>query len=200
MLKNGWFHNLLLHEERMNDARKTLFGSKDFIELEDILHDALQEYMKGKDEEMLSGKIKCRVLFQDKIQSIEFEPYKMRTLKSLKLVTDDQVEYKYKTTDRAKLMQLFAKREGCDDVIIVKNGLITDCSASNIVFLDSDVWVTPRQPLLKGTKRQLLINLGLVKEMDITPFDMQKFTKARLVNAMIDFEDKLDVDITKIVK
>lgn len=199
MLKDGWFHNLLSHEERMNNARKAVFNCNDELELEDVLDESLAEYKKGKKESELKGKIKCRILYQENIESIEFEPYKPRTIKSLKVITDDTISYKYKTANRTCLNELFEQRGSCDDIIIVKNGFVTDSSAANILFFDGKRWVTPSTPLLKGTQRQLLLNLETITSKLIRPEDIQSFQKVRLVNAMLEFEDEVDVMVKDVV-
>ncbi len=48
--------------------------------------------------------------------------------------------------------------------LCVKNGLVTDCTIGNLVFFDGTGWVTPDQPLLKGTKRQALLDRKLVRK------------------------------------
>jgi 4-amino-4-deoxychorismate lyase len=77
-------------------------------------------------EECRQGLFKCRVTYGPDIESIEFEPYRKRTVRSLKLVVSDEIEYSFKFKDRSALEALFAQRGDCDDIIIVKNGLVTD--------------------------------------------------------------------------
>lgn len=200
LLKDGWFHNLLLHEERLNNTRQALFGLTDFIDLEDTLHEALEQYLDGKPESTLTGKTKCRVVYGEALESIEFIPYKQRSIKSLKVIYDDVVSYKYKFADRTKLDELFGLRDKCDDVIIVKNGFVSDCSSSNLLLFDGRKWITPGTPLLKGTQRQLLLNLETITSKLVKPEEIRYYKKARLVNAMMEFEDEVDVEISNIIQ
>lgn len=119
---------------------------------------------------------------------VAYHEYKKREINSLKLVYDDEIEYSLKSTCRDKLDALFAQRGECDDVLIVKNSLITDTTIANIAFFDSNRWITPRIPLLKGTTRERLLREGKIFEADIAVDDLKKFSKIALMNAMIDFD------------
>jgi 4-amino-4-deoxychorismate lyase len=140
-------------------------------------------------ENCCSGIYKVRVLYGCSIDQIEIEPYSFRKIKSLKVVSADHIDYHLKYSDRQILQNLYAQRGDCDDIIIIKNGLITDSFAANLVFFDGEKWVTPASPLLKGTKRQLLLDLGIITTKEIREEDIQCFQKVGLINAMIDFEE-----------
>ena len=198
MVKNGWFYNLDLHEDRMNNAMAKVYGNTEFIELEDILYTKYTQWMQTQTDDILRGKVKCRVLYEKEVIDVEFAPYVMRTIKSMKVVYSDSINYTVKTEDRSALNELYTQRGDCDDIIIVKNGMVTDAWAANILFFDGEEWFTSRSPLLEGTKRRLLIKLEMIKEIDIKVEDIKKYQKIRLVNAMIDFEDEVDIECSKV--
>lgn len=139
---------------------------------------------------------KARVLYGEHgIEDIQYAPYAMRKIHSLKIVTDNDIDYAFKSTDRSELDRLTAQKGDCDDVVIVKNGLVTDTSFTNIaVFIDGR-WLTPRCPLLMGTKRASLIDKGILNEADITPDDLMKAEKVSLINAMIELEESVVVKL-----
>ena len=85
-----------------------------------------------------------------------------------------------------------------DDIIIVKNGLITDSSFANLLFFNGLQWLTPAQPLLKGTQRAKLLEQEQVITAEIRTADLSNFIKVRLVNAMLRFEDEVDILIDSI--
>jgi len=199
LVKNGWFYNLDLHEERMNSAMAKIYGNSEFVELEDILYSKLTQWMETQGEDVITGKIKCRVLYEREVLDVEFAPYNMRTINSLKVVYDDSIDYSIKTADRSALNKLYDQRGDCDDILIIKNGLVSDAWAANVLFYDGKGWFTPRTPLLEGTKRRLLLNLEIIKETDIRVENIKSYQKIRLVNAMIDFEDEVDVEISNII-
>ena len=93
---------------------------------------------------------------------------------------------------------LSARKGSCDDILIVKNGLVTDTSFSNVAFLDGSRWLTPEHPLLEGTKRAKLLEAGILAEADIRPEEIYRFKKVRLINAMMDWEDSYEIDAGKI--
>jgi len=199
LVKNGWFYNLDLHEERMNSAMAKVYGNSEFVELEDLLYSKLTKWMESNGEDVITGKIKCRVLYEREVLDVEFAPYVMRTIKSLKVVYDDSIDYSIKTADRSALNKLYEQRGECDDILIIKEGLVRDAWAANVLFFDGNEWFTPRKPLLEGTKRRLLLNLEMIKEADIRVNEIKNYQKVRLINAMIDFEDEVDIEISNVI-
>ena len=116
-IRNRQICNLKYHNRRFNDARSQLFGQSAFIDLE--------EYVQIPPD-LDDGIFRCRILYDEKIQKIEFHRHTPRTINSLRLVRSDDIDYRFKYSDRKSLELLFEQRAGCDDVLIVKNGFITD--------------------------------------------------------------------------
>lgn len=129
---------------------------------------------------------KCRIVYDTQIQSIEFSDYEPRRVTSLKLVeASPELDYHLKYADRSDLLSLRERRADCDDILIVKNGYITDTSYSNVVFTDGNVFVTPNSFLLPGTMRSLLLQKGEIAEASITIEDIKNYTHVALINAML---------------
>ena len=141
---------------------------------------------------------RCRVTYSKTVDKIEFIPHQFREIKNLKLVEDNSVDYQYKYSDREILNNLFAKRGNCDDILIIKNGLITDTSTANIIFYDGKKWWTPDTPLLRGTQRAKLLSEKKIFKCRITPDDLNKFEKAGLINAMWNFDIMPVIEIENI--
>jgi 4-amino-4-deoxychorismate lyase len=188
-LKDGVIRNLECHQNRMNRAMNELFPNEPKIDLEAVI--SIPEHFK-------SGVFKVRVVYGSGIEKIEIEPYIFRTIESLKVVYHESVDYHLKYTNRQVLQDLFAQRGLCDDIIIIKNGLVTDSFAANLLFFDGETWFTPTTPLLKGTKRQMLIDQGIISEKEIIEEDIRSFQKVGLINAMIDFDEMPVVELEKI--
>ena len=90
-------------------------------------------------------------------------------------------------------------RGNCDDILIIKDGFITDTSYSNIVVRDdSGRWFTPSSYLLKGTKRSYLLDKGIISEAEITPASLRKYKELKLINSMIDIKDTAGITINTI--
>ena len=188
--KNGKLENLRYHQARFNLARKELFGENFELNLIEEIK-VLEKYK--------SGLFRCRVIYASDIEKIEFHPYEYRKVESLKLMEDCTIDYRYKFTDRKKLNELFEKRGNCDDILIVKNGCITDSYVANIVFFDGKEWWTPATPLLHGTRRAQLIEEGKIKVCRITPDDLPRFEKAGLINAMQGMDEMPVIRIGNII-
>jgi 4-amino-4-deoxychorismate lyase len=128
---------------------------------------------------------KVRVAYDHQVASVTTGLYTIRPVRSLKLVFNNDIVYDRKYEDRTELEKLFAQRDDCDDVLIVKNGLITDVSYANIVFRKGDQWITPASYLLNGIMRQYLLDTGRISEQKITPNDLGDFSAFKLINAML---------------
>lgn len=192
--ENGRFRNLRLHQQRMEASQKVRFGVSGKVDLESFLMQKLSEEDSVPDK----GLYKCRVVYDTEIRKTEWVPYQLPKIQSLKIVKTDDVEYSLKYADREALNRLFEKRGNADDILIVKNGFITDTSFCNILFYNGRNWITPAFPLLKGTQRSYLLEKEQILTAEITPSDLVNFSKARLINAMIRFEDTLDINIRNI--
>jgi len=188
-LKDGVLQNLEYHNSRMNHCRKILFGAYNPLDLENTIRIP---------NENRQGIYKCKVIYEKNIEQQSFEPYTARRIESLKLVTDDNITYQYKNTDRSCLDKLSAQREKFDDILIIKSGFITDTSFSNIIFHDGSQWLTPSNPLLNGTMRAYLLRCKLIAEKGIKAGDLPLFRKARLINAMLPFDIGPDIEIENI--
>ena len=213
--QNGKFDNLIYHQERMNKSRKELFGCEDEIDLADELtrHQTPRMELKvnaHKTNSSSSGfairmqydadlqSAKCRIIYSTQIEEIEFLPHQLPEINSLKIVHNNKIDYSHKFLDRSQLNKLYQQKADCDDILIVKKGFVTDTWFANILFFDGKNWLTPEKPLLKGTQRQYLLDQKKIVPTEIRLKDLMNFKKARLINAMIRFEDAVDIDIQNI--
>ncbi|NOR76062.1 MAG: hypothetical protein GQ525_13020 [Draconibacterium sp.] len=187
--KNGKLYNLEFHQTRFETARKSLFSCSDKINLSKVIQ---------VPKEFQIGIFRCRVIYSETIIKIEFIPHQFRKIKSLKLIEENEIDYLFKYSDRKKLNSLFEKRGDCDDILIVKNGCITDSLTANIIIFDGKKWWTPDTPLLHGTQRAKLINEGKIKVCSISKSDISKYSKVGLINAMWNFDNMPVISIEKI--
>ena len=67
--------------------------------------------------------------------------------------------------------------------------IVTDTSFCNVVFQNEEGLFTPEHPLLKGTKRALLLDEKRITTRRISVNDLQNYHMAYLINAMIDLEN-----------
>ena len=99
-------------------------------------------------------------------------------------------ECKFKAICTGFSTNLFLKKEDCDEIIIIKNSIVTDTSIANIAIFDGNIWLTSKNCLLKGTTRNRLLEDKFLVEKDITINMLKKASKIALMNAMIDFDIK----------
>jgi 4-amino-4-deoxychorismate lyase len=188
-LKDGVFYNLHYHSERMNKTRKIFFNSKEKTDLELILK---------VPKNCKSGIYKCRVEYENTITKIEIIPYKIREIKTLQIIHDDEITYQFKYSDRSCFEKLKSNLNAYE-ILVVKKGLITDTTFSNIIFFDGNRWITPSTPLLEGTKRKELLKKKIISEQEIKLSDLKKFSKAKLINAMIDIDERNKIEMKNIL-
>ncbi|WP_373036477.1 aminotransferase class IV family protein [Sulfurimonas sp.] len=183
---DGKVYNLSYHQQRYEDVLKS-FGSSDFKNLQDYLNPPV------------TGLYRCRLIYDTRNIDVTYHKYEKREVASLRLVYDDSVDYSRKSTYRNELESLFEKREECDDILIIKNSLITDTSIANVAFYNSGLWYTPLKPLLRGTTRQRLLDENKIIEKEIRIQDLKEYSKIALMNAMIDFDIITKYDLKDII-
>lgn len=175
-IENGVVENLVYHTERFNRTRSAFWSDSIPMNLADFIHPPASKEI-----------IKCRIVYNEAIREVTYALYTMRPVHSLRIVVADGMDYTYKSTDREALNRLFAEKEAADDVLIVRNQLLTDTSIANIALYDGTTWFTPSTPLLKGTRRAALLNDGKIVEREIRLEELFRYSHVILFNAMIDF-------------
>lgn len=186
-LQQGEFRLLPLHIARLNATRSEAYGCAPMPE--EFIRRSLNEAIASQPDAG-NGIWKVRILYDRELQKIEAEPYRPRPVNSLRLVESDSIDYHLKKADRSQLASLASMKGDCDEVIIIRRGLVTDTSYSNLLFVSGSGLLTPSQPLLPGVMRRYLIDSGLVKEYPLTPADILPgnrlgITEAIMINAML---------------
>ena len=178
---DGKIYNLSYHQKRYESVLKS-FNITKIQKIQDFI-------IPPK-----NGLFRCRLIYDFENIKVSYHPYVKKEINSLKLIYNDRINYSYKYANRNNIDKLFHLKTTCDDILIVKNSLITDTSIANIAFYKNDTWFTPKTPLLKGTTRQRLFDEGRLFEKDIRVDEIRNFSKIALLNAMIDF-DIVDIKI-----
>jgi len=174
-IHEGRIRNLPYHQKRLEKTIRAHYPGVEIPELKTDLQSV-----------PTAGIYKCRVLYTDRIQTITFEHYLPKPIRTFTIIESD-IDYAYKYADRSALEALKVG-VSTDEIIIQKEGLLTDTSYSNLAFYDGSTWLTPRSPLLAGTMRSKLLEAGKLQEADITPDDLDRFCDIALMNAMIEFK------------
>lgn len=186
---DGKFLNLPYHMERMHATMIAFFNTTMFVEL----------WIGDIPEELRTGVVKCRIIYSHRSVKVEYERYQLRKIGSLNLVNADNLDYPFKYADRTCFNFLLEQKGNCDDILIVKDGYITDTSYSNVVFENTSGLYTPSTCLLAGTKRKQLLEKGIITQAEIKVEDIQKYNKLHIINAMIDLHDNVKLDIVDLL-
>jgi len=184
-IEEGKVFNLDYHQKRCDFSRSALFHTKDTLKLSSCIHAPSK------------GIYRCRILYDTKIRSIEYLPYFPKKISTLKIVSS-MIDYAFKYANRDALNTLLSEHQDVDEIIIEKNGYITDTSIANIAFYDGEKWLTPSHPLLKGTMRAKLVDDGFLHLHDIKKENLSMYTQVALMNAMLGFEILTDISIQDI--
>lgn len=175
-MEDGQVRNLAYHNGRLNRTRRDFFGDVPAVDLSSVVRASGRE-----------GRVRCRVVYAEQLVSVEYFAYRVRPIRSLKMVVADGVDYHYKYADRTALDSLLMQRGTADDVLLVQDGLLTDTFFTNIALWDGRNWLTPARPLLEGTKRRFLLDRGFLVLADIPAADVASYQRICLFNAMLHF-------------
>lgn len=190
-IRNGKASLLPYHQQRVDRSRKALFGKAPTLKLEDVLAGIkLPE----------SGLYKFRLEYAEGVIKHELIPYTPRVITSLRLVEANHVAYDKKYNDRSGIRSCLEKKGHCDDVLMTQKGHLTDTSYANIALFDGRHWYTPAWPLLRGTRREELLDLGVIRPIVIRDRDLDNFQSLRLMNAMLPWEEAPTLSCEAIVR
>lgn len=178
-LVDGQLPLLPYHQRRVDRSRRLYYAKAPTFRLTDVLQtlDLPQ-----------SGEYKLRLLYGAELLDYTIQPYHIRPVDSLRVVRADDLKYARKYADRAAIGELYALRQDCDDVLIAQRGYVTDSSYANLAFYDGRHWYTPAWPLLRGARRQYLLDRGTIRPSVIRLRDIPQFESIRLINAMMEWE------------
>ncbi len=185
---DGQPQHLPFHQARLERAWLALYREPAPFLIEKVLSVPV-DYRRGR--------VKCRFSYGREGLHAGFAHYRPKEIRCLMLVAGQTIEYSHKYTDRSRLEQLLARSGKCNEILIVKNGRITDTSYTNIVFYDGQQWVTPDQPLLRGTARERLLTGGVITPGEIRVEDLSRYESFRLINAMLNFRDQPALSVSK---
>lgn len=188
-LRDGQLMHLDWHQQRFSKTFVSYFGFAPCYSLSEKLSTKVLPKV---------GLYKLRLSYNEQDTKLDIESYQIKPIQNLQLVHAPEVNYSLKYTNRKVLNDLWAKRGTCDDVLIVKDDLITDSCYCNILLTDSKNWYTPDQPLLAGTCRARLLTEGKIEARRILVEDLPRFTHFKLVNAMRDMEDVPAIPVSQI--
>ena len=185
--QDGDYPLIKWHQKRVNETFKEFFSDTKPFDLNSILPSPRS-----------NGLQKIRLVYDQKSTQVEVIPYQKKKISGLIMIEANDINYAFKCADRSSLESLFEKRGASDDILIIKNGYITDSYYANVCFWDGVKWYTPTTYLLNGVRRQYLLDKKLLEERLIKASDIKHYQKISLFNALIDHRD-LQLSINQII-
>lgn len=119
------------------------------------------------------------------VHAVHVEPYTPRVIRRMRAV-DCNVCYSRKDEDRSAFEQLRRQHPDVDELILCREGWVTDTTYSNLLFGEPGAWYTPELYLLAGTRRESLLRAGFVQARPIHRDDIPHFPYVCLINAMLE--------------
>jgi 4-amino-4-deoxychorismate lyase len=180
-----------LHLTRVHRSSSALWGESAAARIENLF--SFLEVNDLKWLELIS-QYKLKIIYDSKNVEYEITKYVRRKIDEVFLIENNEISYPHKFTDRAEFekMRMGITKSNPNknfELLIVKNGLITDSTFSNLVFQKGDLLVTPDDCLLEGTKRSLYLKKGLIRASRIKAEDLNNFESVHFINSMNNLGD-----------
>ncbi len=190
-VQSNLIDNVSYHDARFNETRKKLFHQTKFQSLEELI---------SIPNNLESGRVyRCRVLYKENIEKIEFIPYEWKSIRKVKLVEiPGDFDYTYKWANRSFFSKILSENAEADEVLMVKNGFITDCTIANVVLFDGKNWFTPSSPLSQGTRRAKLLSEKKIEIAEIKLDDLKNYDKLVLINTFRDLDETALIPVSEI--
>ncbi len=185
-VKDSIAKNIAAHQSRVNRTLHDFNASNYRIELASIL-DELTLPAEGLYKLRISYDLKGN--YQSACST-----YQYKQIQNFALVDIKGQGYDYKFSNRDWINEALIQ-SGKDEIMMHDDGLIKDCSYTNIVFYDGVNWFTPAAPLLEGTQRAKLINEGVIQPKAMYVQDILGFKKFKCINAMLHWDTAIEYEI-----
>jgi 4-amino-4-deoxychorismate lyase len=183
-IQNGTPCQLDWHQKRVDATLTRFYGDISVEEQSLQLAEILSSCELPKD-----GIWRCRIIYDLHSASVEFIPDGQAGFRSLRMIeVPIEFDYLYKYADRSFLQDLFAKRDGADDVLMLRKGWIADTTKANIAFRAGDRWYTPSVPFLAGTTWKRLVSRGVIIPRPIHKNDIVRYDAFKVINALNDWD------------
>ncbi|UKH16653.1 aminotransferase class IV family protein [Actinobacillus pleuropneumoniae] len=174
---DGEPQNLAYHQQRFESAMKQYFNAQPKWQLAEVI---------CVPDEFQQGSVRCRIDYNASEFQQQFFFYSQRKINVFQCVYTENLDYRFKYSDRKRLDSL--KTLQADEVIIINNGKVSDCTIGNLLFLKQGQWFSSQDYLLKGTQLSKLLEAGMVQLVQITSQDLPQYEQVMMVNALNPFD------------
>lgn len=176
-IENGKVQNIEYHQARYERSLRRFYG-KSAVKIHSLLE------LIRLPAHLQNQLVRCRIDYNADSTQIQYVEYARKNYRTFQPIICNDIDYGLKYSNRDLLNHLFAQRRNHDEIIIIKQGKVTDCSIGNLIFRQGNQWFTPDTPLLHGTQREKLLCEGKIQEAVILLEDIPQFDEIRLINAL----------------
>lgn len=176
-IERGNVKNIDLHQARYERSLREYYG-KSAVKIFDLFS------LIQVPTTLQNQRIRCRIDYNAEHVQVQYFEYVRKIYRTFRPIICDEIDYGLKYTNRDLINALFAQRENCDEIMIIKHRKVTDCSIGNLIFRKGEKWFTPDTPLLHGTQREKLLREGKIEECEILLKHLKTFDEIRLINVM----------------
>lgn len=174
---DGESQNLAYHQQRLESTMNQYFHTQPQQQLADMI---------CVPDEFQQGSVRCRIDYNASEFQQQFSLYSPRKINSFQCVYTEDLDYCFKYSDRKRLDSL--KTLQADEIIIINNGKVSDCTIGNLLFYRKGKWFSSQDYLLKGTQLTKLVETGVVDLVQITAQDLLQYEQIMMVNALNPFD------------
>lgn len=176
---DGKVQNLSYHQQRFEQSVEEFFSCEPTFCLKEIL---------VVPTEFQTGKVRCRIDYNATHFKMEFHPYQPKQINHFRCVEVENWDYRLKFSNRKRfdLLNILPNEE----VIIINNGKVSDCSIGNLLFLKEGMWHSSQDYLLKGTQLTALIEQNKIVLTQIRKEDLREYESVMIINALNSFDEK----------
>lgn len=178
--------NIPYHQKRVEWTFREYYKSEPLFELTDLV----------KTINFPDGLIRFKIIYDKNSYEYQCYPYTRKKIEYLELVSVQNLDYRFKYTDRS-ILDKHIKNDFIEPIFVI-NGFLTDTTFTNLAFFDGYKWWTPNTYLLWGTKREFLLKSGVIFEAKIRVEDLIRFKKVSIINSMNEL-DEFSFSIDKII-
>jgi len=190
-IDQGKPENIEAHEERISRSQIALEGHRLLCPLKEIFEETPPP---------VSELYKARIEYDNDLYQIDYQKYSKANISSLHVYRDNSIYYPYKFANRYQLNRIKKICPEHAEVLIVVGDRITDSTFTNLAFWNGEKWLTPKYPLLPGTRRANLIDQGIIELNDIKINQLMDFEKVKLFNAMMSWDDAIEILISQVIR
>ena len=189
-IRDGVPLHLEWHQRRVDETFRVFFPGIPPLSLTAVIADTRID--AGEEQ-------RCRIVYDDATHEITVTPLQPRSIRSLRLIDlPTDYDYRYKYADRRILELAFSRRGDADDVLLLRDGWVTDTSVANVAFLSNGRWYTPAMPLLAGTTWKRLVSEGVIVPRPIHVDDLGRYEVCVVFNALNDWDERLAIPVSSI--